>query len=108
MEEAISQGRKKVEALREFEKIVLARLQKTYEGMEWADPKIEIREGRRFWKLIVTVGGQSSVHSFVDRNTGDVLKPAGWSTPAPKPRGNILDDDRGANALTDHGIRYLR
>ena len=35
--------------------------------------------GRKYWKVIQD---NSSVHAFIDRNTGEVYKPAGWKSPA--------------------------
>ena len=33
-------------------------------------------------KYIKVIQDDSSVHSFIDRNTGEVYKPAGWKSPA--------------------------
>ena len=53
--------------------------------------KFEIREGKKYYKIVQvefdTFQGRneyrdSSVHSFVDKNTGDVYKPASWKSPA--------------------------
>ncbi len=53
--------------------------------------KFEIREGKKYYKIVQvefdTFQGRneyrdSSVHSFVDKNTGDVYKPASWKAPA--------------------------
>jgi hypothetical protein len=38
-----------------------------------------IKEGRKYYKI--DTEGQG-VHAFVDKNTGEVYKPAGYSTPA--------------------------
>ena len=35
--------------------------------------------GRKYWKVIQD---NSSVHAFIDRNTGEVYKPASWKSPA--------------------------
>jgi len=49
--------------------------------------------------------GQQSVHSFVDRETGSVYKPAGWKAPAkgkdgkPAERYNLLNDESRAQLL---------
>lgn len=48
---------------------------------------------------------------FVDLTTGDILKPAGYSTPAKTKgkRGNIKDEDGGASAISyQGGIIYLK
>ena len=57
--------------------------------------------GQKYIKVITRSDTQPSVHSFVvatDSDSkfrkGDVLKPAGWKTPARnKARGNIFDGD---------------
>ena len=57
--------------------------------------------GQKYIKVITRTNTQPSVHSFivaVDNDSkfrkGDVLKPAGWQTPARnKARGNIFDGD---------------
>jgi len=47
--------------------------------------------GSKNIKLVCQDGGSRRVHSFVDRETGDVFKPAGWSGPAKGARYNLLD-----------------
>ena len=50
-----------------------------------------------------------SVHSFVNKATGEIFKPASHSAPAKHARGNVYSDDHGAHALTDCGsVKYLR
>ena len=52
--------------------------------------KFEIREGKKYYKIVQVEHREhdgkewrdSSVHSFVDKNTGDVYKPASWKAPA--------------------------
>ena len=55
--------------------------------------KFEIREGRKYYKIVQvefdTFQGRneykdSSVHSFVDKETGNVYKPASWKAPHTK------------------------
>ena len=55
--------------------------------------KFEIREGKKYYKIVQvefdTFQGRneyrdSSVHSFVDKNTGNVYKPASWKAPHTK------------------------
>ena len=55
--------------------------------------KFEIREGKKYYKIVQVEFDtfqnrneyrDSSVHSFVDKNTGDVYKPASWRAPATK------------------------
>ena len=61
---------------------------------EFADG-IEIREGKKYYKVI----GLRSVHSFIVKqddakfSKGDILKAASWAAPATNfARGNILED----------------
>lgn len=49
----------------------------------------------------------SSVYCFVDARNGDVLKAAGWKTPAPNGvRGN-LNNENVLEAAGIHGLQYL-
>lgn len=59
---------------------------------------------RKYIKVITS----GSVHCFVDRTTGDVLKPASWSAPAKHARGNIFDDKNGLGSMYWTGPAYLR
>lgn len=53
-------------------------------------------------------GYGGSAHSFVRRETGVILKAAGWTGPAKGDRGSIYSDRNGAEALGPYGsIRYL-
>lgn len=77
-------------------------------------PIVEYSKGGRYYKIIRREVGQfagssRSVHSFVDKSTGDIYKPAGWKAPAKHPRGNIFDKDGGKSALTPQGsVVYMR
>jgi hypothetical protein len=61
-------------------------------------------EGNRYFKVI----RGSSVHCFVDKTNGDVLKPASWKVPAKHARGNILDANNGLRYMGEYGPAYLR
>ena len=41
--------------------------------------EFDVESGRKYWKIIQNTGG---VHSFVDKKTGQVYKPASWRGPA--------------------------
>jgi len=50
-----------------------------------------IETGKKYHKIIFVDGGNSrSVHAFVDKNTGSVLKSASWKAPAKGERYNLL------------------
>lgn len=46
--------------------------------------------------------------AFIDRTTGDVLKPAGFKTPAKGARGNIFATDNGMTRMGPYGPAYNR
>lgn len=57
----------------------------------------------------IRIASDRSVHSFIDRTNGDVLKPAGFKAPAKHARGNLFAGQNGAEAFDKHGwIKYLR
>lgn len=67
---------------------------------------IEVEVLRKYWRIVQVSYGQRSVHAFLDPATGDVLKAAGWSSPARGVRFNLLDQasyDRMRAALTRRG-----
>ena len=74
-----------------YAQAVQAKLQEAYNFMD-ADkrPITEVEVGRKYFKIVKNFGHQRSVHSFVDRVTGDVYKPAGWAAPAKGARFNLL------------------
>jgi hypothetical protein len=52
--------------------------------------------------------GQKSVHCFINRENGDILKAASWKAPVTKnPRGNIYKFD-ALDAVTVYSAKYLR
>ena len=45
-----------------------------------SDPvRFRMELGRKYWKIMQNHGG---VHAFIDRNTGEVYKPASYKSPA--------------------------
>lgn len=80
---------------------------KTYSNLT-AD-QLEISIGIRYIKIIrvQTQGVGRSVYAFVDKLTGDILKPAGWNAPAKHARGNVNSDDYGISACGLYGVVYL-
>jgi len=50
-----------------------------------------VETGKKYHKVVMIDGGRSrSVHCFVDKNTGSVLKSASWKAPAKGERYNLL------------------
>ena len=62
--------------------------------------------GRRYHKVFMYRDGQrDSIHAFIDKKTGDVFKPAGWSAPAKHVRGSIFSSKSNWYSWT--GPNYL-
>lgn len=63
--------------------------------------------GRRYVRIVRSDAGahSRSVHCFVDRTNGDILKAASWKAPAKGARGNIFSSDAG-RAVTPTGAVY--
>ena len=73
-------------------------------------PTITVEWGRRYAKIVKNdSGGSRSVHSFVDRTTGDILKAATWAAPAKHARGSVLAATTAArlSAVSPYGANYL-
>lgn len=46
--------------------------------------------GRKYHKIIMDANGSKSVHCFIDKKTGSVLKSASWKSPVKGERCNLL------------------
>ena len=74
--------------------------------------------GRKYWKVNQVdydANGEEfsgGVHAFVDRNSGDVYKPASWRGPTKHIRYNLLDDNSFDNCISradwSGGYLYIR
>ena len=71
------------------------------------DYDLEIGGGRKYTKIIMDTGNQKSVWCFIDRKTGDILKPANWNRPAKHSRGNLYDDYGGMLNIHWTGPAYM-
>ena len=72
-----------------------------------------VETGKKYHKVIfVDGGGSRSVHCFIDKNTGDLLKSATWKSPAKGIRFNLLNEDNMEwlleNADWSGGYTYAR
>ena len=60
--------------------------------------EFDIVKGIKYYKIIArstrasSLGGGTSVHAFIHRQTGSVYKPASWKAPAKHVRYNLLDE----------------
>lgn len=73
--------------------------------------KIGVEVGRKYYKL-VQIRKESnrteSSHAFIDKENGNIYKPAGWNSPAKHARGNVNSEDFGFSAFGRYGVNYLR
>ena len=73
--------------------------------MQWKDKEQKIILANADGPILPERG---QIHSFIDTQTGDVLKPATWKAPAKHPRGNIFDEWNGLKYVNHYGPQYLR
>jgi len=76
---------------------------------------VETQTGRKFAKVFSVEVGHDNSHNhrrivaFVDINTGDIFKPAGFNAPAKHARGNVNSPTFGMEAINESGhVYYLR
>ena len=98
------------EMVLDWTKELVTRLQEDYDSKYTSDRyKFEIQTGRKYHKI---VSEGSGVHAFVDKNTGEVYKPASWKSPARHVRYDLrIINQREtcfANADWAGGYLYLR
>jgi hypothetical protein len=70
--------------------------------------KVELDFGRKYVKVVAERGGSKHVHSFIDLQTGDVLKAASWNAPAKYARGTIMNNNPAEYGVDWTGANYIR
>ena len=67
---------------------------------------VEFEPGSKYVKVVkISSGGSRSVHSFVEKETGNIWKAASWKAPAKNfARGNVFDAGTYLNRLQWTGI----
>ena len=98
------------EMVLDWTKELVTRLQEDYDSKYTSDRyKFEIQTGRKYHKI---VSEGSGVHAFVDKNTGEVYKPASWKAPAKHVRYDLRSIKQRrvcfSNADWAGGYLYLR
>lgn len=68
------------------------KIEQLVKGTDPRVPQYVVDEGRKYYKIVLH-DGQTSVHAFVNKENGDVYKPASWKSPVRDARYNLLDDD---------------
>lgn len=66
-------------------------------------PEMSYSQGRKYIKII----RGSSVYAFINRENGDIMKPASWKAPAKHARGNI-NAENALDCCEQYSIVYLR
>jgi len=69
---------------------------------------LEVMPGRKYARIVCCYYNSRSAWAFVDMETGDIYKPAGWNAPAKHARGNIYDATQGMGQMTQYGPKYLK
>lgn len=71
---------------------------------------VSVEAGSKNLRIVCTSGGSRSVYCFVSKETGDILKAAGWKAPAKGARGSIFKPESYEKAKSDPytGWLYLR
>jgi hypothetical protein len=98
------------DAVNDFVDFIKSMMQKYYSEnfKNITMPEVTIDWGSRYAKIVKSDGVSRSVYGFIDLINGDLLKAAGWKTPARGARGNVLDKNSWKNAITPHGMVYFR
>jgi len=99
-----------------LESITLPYLAANYpRNVELVETRFEVQQGPRYLRIakqeFARATGEKvsgSVHCFLDRGNGDVLKAAGWKAPAKHARGNLGDAHAGLGSMGVNGPAYLR
>ena len=74
-------------------------------------PTVVPMYGKKYARIIKVddLNGSRSVHTFVNMLNGEILKSGGWSAPQKNGvRGNIFDEDVGADRVNEHGANYIK
>ena len=80
------------------------------EGCAANETKFIIQEGKRYFKVVrqYVNGSSRSVYAFIDKQTGNIFKPASWEAPAKHARGNVHNIDNGMDCCNKYSVAYLR
>lgn len=95
-------------ALIGYKDAILADYSKFLKELDYSENQfaVEFAEGSKYVKIVsVSAGGSRSVHSFVEKSTGNIWKAASWAAPARNfTRGNVFDANSYAKNVRWTGI----
>jgi hypothetical protein len=92
---------------RKCQKMVETHEKRDFPGLPY-ESELAVQKGRRYLRIVKRSGPSESAWAFVDKQTGDILKPASWRKPARHARGNIFDSHNGMKWMDSYGPAYLR
>ena len=74
------------------------------------NPKLTLEKGPRYVRVVAESTGplSRSAWAFVDKTTGNILKPAGWKAPAKGARGSIYEPTKWSGWISPYGPAYLK
>lgn len=73
---------------------------------KFTEYKFSSEAGRKNTRIVREAHGQRSVYCFIENETGNILKAAGWKAPAKGVRGNLLTVDM--HKLDQYGGCFYR
>jgi hypothetical protein len=96
-------------AIEAFAAAVQAKHMDTYYGVGTVlpTPTISVEYGPKYARIVKNDMGRS-VYCFVEIATGNILKAAGWKSPAKHARGNVNTPTHGVEYVGPYGPAYLR
>jgi hypothetical protein len=71
------------------------------------DAEFTFKEAQKFYKVERRWYGQSSIYAFVDKQNGDIFKPASYKAPAKHARGSVFAQDGGLGCCNEFSVAYL-
>lgn len=97
-----------VDALNNFVSLQQARLDAHYKERGLSRQVLSLMPGVKNVRVVIAYenGENRSVHCFIDKSNGDILKAAGWSAPAEHARGNIYNANP-LEGMTLYGAEYI-
>lgn len=72
------------------------------------DIKIKVNEGKTYDKITYSESDRfdNKIYCFINRTTGDILKPASYKVPAKGSRGSLFDEHNGLRRMGPYGPAY--
>ena len=102
-------------ALTNFVSGAQAIIDKEYNSNDVFNRKLSIDpKGKKYKRIVVKdhdkegnpLNHSGSVFCFINMENGDVLKAAGWKSPAKGARSNINNDVNGVDGVNEYGANY--